>query len=73
MSEIAFFDTNVLVYLFDSGSPAKQQRARDLLQQKAGDGEAVLSIQVLQEFYVTITVNWPLPLMRKRPSKQSKT
>jgi len=62
MSEIAFFDTNVLVYLFDSGTPAKQERARELLRQKAGDGDAVMSTQVLQEFYVTITRKLATPV-----------
>ena len=27
----AFFDTNMLVYLFDAGVPAKQRRAREVL------------------------------------------
>jgi len=55
MSGTAFFDTNVLVYLFDAGSPAKQKRAQETLRQSTEDGNAVLSTQVLQEFYVTIT------------------
>jgi predicted nucleic acid-binding protein len=55
MSEIAFFDTNILVCMFDAGAPSKQQKARELFQQKAGDGDAILSTQVLQEFYVAIT------------------
>ena len=29
MSEIAFFDTNILVYMFDAGAPSKQQKARE--------------------------------------------
>jgi predicted nucleic acid-binding protein len=55
MSELVFFDTNVLVYLFDAGSPVKQKRAREILQGAVADGTAVLSSQVLQEFYVTVT------------------
>jgi predicted nucleic acid-binding protein len=50
-----FFDTNILVYLFDAGAPAKQQRARKLLDQHTRAGETLLSTQVLQEFYVAIT------------------
>ena len=50
-----FFDTNILVYLFDSGSPAKQLRARGLLDKHTRAGETLLSTQVLQEFYVAVT------------------
>lgn len=55
MSDRAFFDTNVLVYLFDEDSPEKQSRARDLFNEQARAGQVVLSPQVLQEFYVTVT------------------
>ncbi|HEY2296054.1 MAG TPA: PIN domain-containing protein [Thermoanaerobaculia bacterium] len=55
MSDRVFFDTNVLVYLFDTDSPAKQAQARDLLTEHARSGRIVLSSQVLQEFYVTVT------------------
>ncbi len=61
-----FVDTNVLVYLFDDDAPAKQARAREILESDAinlppgrtGEGThsfLVLSTQVLQEFYVTVT------------------
>jgi predicted nucleic acid-binding protein len=62
MSGRAFFDTNVLVYLFDEDSPAKQARAKELFAQHAGDGPIVLSPQVLQEFYVTVTRKLARPL-----------
>ncbi|MGH7588017.1 MAG: PIN domain-containing protein [Gemmatimonadota bacterium] len=51
----SFFDTNVLVYLFDGDAPAKRKKARQLLEQEFEAGRAVLSTQVLQEFYVSIT------------------
>ena len=51
----AFFDTNILVYLFDASAPAKQQRARKLLDRHTRAGETLLSTQVLQEFYVAVT------------------
>jgi len=50
-----FFDTNILVYLFDAGSPAKQRQARSLLDKHTREGETLLSTQVLQEFYVAVT------------------
>ncbi|HET9044004.1 MAG TPA: PIN domain-containing protein [Burkholderiales bacterium] len=58
----AFFDTNVLVYLFDSASPEKQGRARDVFSERAQRDEVVLSTQVLQEFYVTVTRKLAPPL-----------
>jgi predicted nucleic acid-binding protein len=55
MNDRVFFDTNVLVYLFDEDSPEKQSRARDLFNERARSGQVVLSPQVLQELYVTVT------------------
>jgi predicted nucleic acid-binding protein len=62
MNDRAFFDTNVLVYLFDVDSPAKQARARELFGDMARSGRIVLSSQVLQEFYVTVTRKLARPL-----------
>jgi len=58
----SFFDTNVLVYLFDGDSPEKQAAARELVRQETADGRAVLSTQVLQEFYVGITRKLAVPV-----------
>lgn len=58
----SFFDTNVLVYLFDRDAPEKQQTARHLLQDEVRAGRGVLSTQVLQEFYVTVTRKLARPL-----------
>ena len=57
-----FFDTSVLVYLFDADSPAKRKKARSLFQAHAGAGDILLSTQVLQEFYVTVTRKLARPL-----------
>ncbi|MDT3679616.1 MAG: PIN domain-containing protein [Burkholderiaceae bacterium] len=57
-----FFDTNVLVYLFDADAPTKQARARKLLAREADAGRATLSTQVLQEFFVTVTRKLAVPL-----------
>lgn len=54
MSGRTFVDTNVLVYAFDTGEPAKREIARHVIEQ-AAPGELVLSAQVLNEFYVTVT------------------
>jgi len=57
-----FFDTNVLVYLFARDSPEKQRRAEELFVAAADEGSATLSVQVLQEFYVTVTRKVAEPL-----------
>jgi predicted nucleic acid-binding protein len=62
MSDRTFFDTNVLVYLFDADSPAKQDRARQVFGEQTRSGRIVLSAQVLQELYVTITRKLARPL-----------
>ena len=59
-----FVDTNVLVYLFDSDSPAKKATARQLLNDNAEN--IILSTQVLGEFYVTVTRKLGKPLSADR-------
>lgn len=62
MTDRIFLDTNILVYLFDTDSPAKQHTVRDLLSRQALDGKVMLSTQVLQEFYVTVTRKLAIPV-----------
>jgi len=50
-----FFDTNVLVYLFDRKAPEKRATALGFWSRACADGVPVLSTQVLQEFFVTVT------------------
>ena len=57
-----FFDTNVLVYLFDADSPDKRKKARALFQRHTEAGDILLSTQVLQEFYVAVTRKLARPL-----------
>lgn len=52
MSGRAFLDTNVLVYAVDNAEPEKRKLARALL---AEAEDIVISAQVLNEFYVTVT------------------
>ena len=59
----AFLDTNVLVYAYDDSSSAKQQRARELVETLANDERALLSTQVLQEFYVVVTRRLQVPVL----------
>ena len=55
MSARSFFDTNVLVYADDKAAPAKQRRALELVAEHRRAGTGVLSLQVLQEYFVTVT------------------
>jgi predicted nucleic acid-binding protein len=55
MSARSFIDTNVLVYADDSDAGAKQKIAIELIAQHRRAGTGVLSIQVLQEYFVTAT------------------
>ena len=54
MSKV-FIDTNILVYAMDAFDTAKQKRCRDLLRSLNSDVRGVISTQVMQEFYVTVT------------------
>ena len=51
----SFFDTNVLIYADDKAAPAKQRRAIELLAEHRRARTGVLSLQVLQEYFVTVT------------------
>ena len=58
----AFVDTNVLVYAFDRSAEAKQAAAQRLLEELWERETGCLSVQVLQEFFVTITRKVPRPI-----------
>ena len=51
----SFFDTNVLIYADDKAAPAKQRRALDLVAEHRRARTGVVSLQVLQEYFVTVT------------------
>lgn len=59
---LAFFDTNILVYLFDADSPDKRRRAQEIFRGEVEAGRFVTSTQVLQEFYVAVTRKLAPPL-----------
>lgn len=63
-----FVDTNVLVYAHDVTAGDKHIRAKQLVADLWTDGIGCLSVQVLQEFYVTVTrkVQRPLDLVVAR-------
>lgn len=57
-----FVDTNILVYAEDRDAGDKHTIARDLVADLWRSGEGVLSVQVLQEFFVTVTRKMLRPL-----------
>jgi predicted nucleic acid-binding protein len=50
-----FLDTNILVYAEDRTSPAKQRKALDLIKEQLEQRTGVVSLQVLQEYFVSVT------------------
>jgi predicted nucleic acid-binding protein len=51
----SFFDTNILVYADDQEDAAKQRRAVELFNEHRRARTGVVSLQVLQEYFVTVT------------------
>jgi predicted nucleic acid-binding protein len=61
MTVRTFVDTNVWVYAVDGAEAAKQQRARSVLE-GLDPSSTVVSSQVLNEYYVTVTRKLVEPL-----------
>ncbi len=63
MSAKTFVDTNVLIYAHDVDAKAKHDVAKKVLRDLWSQRTGVLSMQVLQEFYVNVTrkIASPLP------------
>ncbi|HYY89527.1 MAG TPA: PIN domain-containing protein [Chloroflexota bacterium] len=59
---VEFCDTNVLVYAYDTTAGAKREPARALLERLWLEGAGALSVQVLQELFVTLTRKIARPL-----------
>ena len=55
MMGLAFFDTNILVYADDAANRAKRARAISLIAEHQREGALVVSLQVLQEYFVAAT------------------
>ena len=50
-----FVDTNLLVYARDASEPIKQPLAREWIDHLWETGQGRLSVQVLNEYYITVT------------------
>lgn len=59
---LQFVDTNILVYAHDLSAGTKHERAKQLMAELWHHRTGCLSLQVLQEFYVTVTQKVMKPL-----------
>lgn len=57
-----FVDTNILVYAYDRSAGSKRQKAQRVLAGLWKSGLGVVSTQVIQEFFVTVTRKLPNPI-----------
>ncbi len=68
--DIAFLDTNTLVYANDGDDPAKRTRARNLVRETIIGGNGCISTQVMTEFWVTVTRKLKSPLSAELAREQ---
>ena len=61
-----FCDTNVIVYAYDMSAGEKRQRARALVERLWSSGNGMLSVQVMQELFVSLTRKTSPPLQPSR-------
>jgi predicted nucleic acid-binding protein len=59
MTAPVFVDTNVFIYAIDEADLGKQEAARLWRSELWKSHRGRISFQVLQEFYVKVTQNWP--------------
>lgn len=59
---LEFIDTNILLYAYDASDDNKHSRASGLVMSLGRGRRGVLSVQVLQEFYVNATAKIAQPL-----------
>lgn len=57
-----FVDTNIIVYAYDSSAGERHAAAAEILKDLWHTGRGVISTQVLQEFFVTVTRKIEKPL-----------
>ena len=62
MTDKTFMDTNILVHAYDTDEPIKQAQAREILKQGIENETAILSVQVIGEFFTVLTKRILKPL-----------
>ena len=70
MKDKYFIDTNIFVYAHDSNSKMKREASQKLIMDGIKDELAVISTQVLSEFFVVITKKVQKPLPQKTAKKE---
>jgi predicted nucleic acid-binding protein len=66
MSERVFVDTNIFVYADDASARTKRPRAREVLSELIRERRAVVSTQVMQEYFITAVKKLNMPAERAR-------
>jgi predicted nucleic acid-binding protein len=66
MSDLAFFDTNILLYMYDRRDAVKRSKAAAVFGEHLAARTLVISAQVLQEFYLCATTKLSLPAAQAR-------
>lgn len=66
--DLVFVDTNILVYAFDQSDQKRQQKAATIFGELLDADRAVISVQVLKEFFVVATkkIDPPLSIPKAR-------
>jgi predicted nucleic acid-binding protein len=64
MNGVAFVDSNILIYAHDRDAGSRRDRARSICEQLWQERSGCLSVQVLEEFYVTVTRKLRTPVAR---------
>jgi predicted nucleic acid-binding protein len=64
-----FVDTNIIIYAYDKSSDQKHQTACRIMKELWEKKNGILSPQVLQELFVTVTKKIPNPLNTKSAYK----
>src|ERR1700691_5370317 len=64
MNAKTFIDTNVLIYAHNTDAGAKHEIAKSVLRDLWSERTGLLSVQVLQEFYVNVTRKIAPPLLK---------
>ncbi len=57
-----FVDTNILVYAYDLSAGNKHEKAKEIIKDLWSTGDGLISTQVAQEFFVTVTRKIAKPL-----------
>lgn len=65
MRDRIFLDTNILVYAKDSREPDKMGIAQKIIGDLWDSGKGCISVQVMNEYYVTVTRKMKHPLTRE--------